>query len=64
MSRIDEMEYLRGPLEPFARAQVKALKESAEGKRDAHVDWRKRRKAAHEQAGISIGLYRLEELVI
>lgn len=64
MSRVDEMEHLRGPLEPFARAQAKALRESVEGKRDTHVDWRKRRKAAHEQAGITVGLYRLEELVI
>lgn len=64
MFRVDEMEHIRGPLEPFARAQSKALKESAEGKRDAQVDWRKRRKAAHEQAGITVGIYQLEELVI
>jgi len=62
--RIDDMEQLRGPLEPFARAQMKALRESAEGKRDNQVDWRKRRKAAHEQTSAAVGLYRLEDLVL
>ena len=59
------MEQLRGPLEPFARAQMKALRESVEGKKDSgQVDWRKKRRAAHEQAGMNVGLYRLEELVL
>lgn len=62
--RLDQMEQLRGPLEPFARAQVKALRESVEGRKDSQVDWRRRRKAAHEQAGVAVGSYRLEELVI
>lgn len=64
LSRVDQMEQLRGPLEPFAKCQMKALKESVEGNKDSQVDWRKRRKAAHEQAGVAVGLYRLEELVI
>jgi hypothetical protein len=58
------MEQLRGPLEPFARAQMKTLRESIEGKKDSQVDWRKRRKAAHEHISVAVGLYRLEELVI
>lgn len=58
------MEQLRGPLEPFARAQMKALRESVEGKRDNQVDWRRRKKAAHQQAAVAVGLYRLEELVL
>ncbi|KAF7965939.1 hypothetical protein HWV62_40764 [Athelia sp. TMB] len=65
ISRVHEMEQLRGPLEPFARAQMKALRESAEGKKDSsQVDWRKKRRAAHEQAGMNVGLYRLEELAL
>jgi len=64
LTRIDDMEQLRGPLEPFARAQMKALREGAEGKKDNQVDWRKRRKAAHEQTSAAVGLYRVEDLVI
>jgi hypothetical protein len=64
LTRVSDLEQLRGPLEPFARAQTKALRESVEGKRDDQVDWRKRRKAANEQTSAAVGLYRLEELVI
>jgi hypothetical protein len=58
------MEQIRGPLEPFARAQMKALRESVEGKKDNQVDWRKKRKAVEVQTSAAVGLYRLEELVI
>ncbi|KAF8897865.1 hypothetical protein BD779DRAFT_1465949 [Infundibulicybe gibba] len=61
---IDEVEQLRGSLEPFSRAQAKAIKEGSEEKKKGPVgDWRLRKKLAHEQAGIEVGLYRLEELV-
>ncbi|KAG6812938.1 hypothetical protein H0H92_015258 [Tricholoma furcatifolium] len=62
---IDDLEQLRGPLETFAKAHTKAIKEAGQDKRKKPVgDWRQRRKQAHEQAGLSIGLYRLEELVL
>ena len=65
ISSIDQMEQLRGPLEPFAKAQAKAIKEGSEGRRKEHqVDWRQRKKQTHDQAGLAVGLYRLEELVI
>lgn len=64
LTRVEEMEQLRGPLEPFARAQMKALREGIEGRKDGQVDWRKRRKAANAQTSVAVGLYRLEELVI
>jgi hypothetical protein len=62
------VETLRGPLEPFAIAQEKAVKESLispqERERERQKgDWRQRRKAA---AGVAadIGMYQLEELVL
>ncbi|GLB34213.1 hypothetical protein LshimejAT787_0110970 [Lyophyllum shimeji] len=62
---IDDMEQLRGPLEMYAKAHVKAVKEAGQDKRKQPLaDWRQRRKQAHEQAGLSIGLYQLEELVL
>ena len=65
LTRVDDMEQLRGPLEPFVRAQLKASRESiVEGRKDGQVDWRKRRKAANAQTSVAVGLYRLEELVI
>jgi len=63
MIRLENMEHLRGPLEPFARAQKKALKD-VEGKRENQLDWRRKRKAANEQTNVAVGLYRLEELLI
>jgi hypothetical protein len=53
----------------FARAQAKAVKDAAalgkDGKKEEPLgDWRQRRKMAHEQAGMAVGLYRLEELVL
>lgn len=43
---------------------MKTLRESVEGNKDSQVDWRRRRKVAHEQASVAVGLYRLEELVL
>lgn len=61
----DHMEQLRGPLEKFAKAHTKAIRETGLGKSKKPLgDWRQRRKQAHEQAGLSIGLYQLEELVL
>ena len=62
----DDVEQLRGPLEPFVRAHAKAVHEAAHGvqKPDLKVDWRKRRKEAHEQAGMTVGAYQIEELVL
>lgn len=66
LSFTDDVEQLRGPLEPFVRAHAKAVHEAAHGvqKPDLKVDWRKRRKEAHEQAGITVGVYQIEELVL
>lgn len=62
---IDEVEQLRGPLEPFAKAQAKALAEGVQGARkDTQVDWRRRKKLQHEQTALAVGLYQVEELVI
>ncbi|KAI0638487.1 hypothetical protein C8Q77DRAFT_1091361 [Trametes polyzona] len=69
------LEHLCGPLEPFAKAAAKAqqaqqaqaqqTKAAAESKQDASGrDWRRKRKAAHEQAQIAVGLYQVEELVL
>ncbi|GJE84877.1 hypothetical protein PsYK624_009530 [Phanerochaete sordida] len=62
----DDVEQLRGPLEPFVRAHSKAVHEAAHGvqKPDLKIDWRKRRKDAHEQAGMAVGVYQIEELVL
>ncbi|KAL0577449.1 hypothetical protein V5O48_004518 [Marasmius crinis-equi] len=67
ISSIDETEKLRGPLHVFAAAHSKALKnakEASEGKNAPQGDWRQRRKLAQDQAGMGIGLYQLEELVL
>ncbi|KAG5648709.1 hypothetical protein DXG03_000056 [Asterophora parasitica] len=62
---IDDLEPLRGPLEIFVKAHSKTVKETGQDRRKRPlVDWRQRRKQAHEQAGLSIGLYQLEELVL
>ncbi|PSR73431.1 hypothetical protein PHLCEN_2v10723 [Hermanssonia centrifuga] len=62
----DEVEQLRGPLMPFVKAHTKAVHESAHGvqKPDLKVDWKRRRKQAHEQASIAVGVYQIEELVL
>ncbi|KAH0588051.1 hypothetical protein H2248_006781 [Termitomyces sp. 'cryptogamus'] len=61
----DDMEQLRGPLEMFAKAHMKAVREAGQDKSKKPLgDWRQRRKEAHERAGLSIGLYQLEQLVL
>ncbi|TFY66636.1 hypothetical protein EVG20_g4452 [Dentipellis fragilis] len=50
---VDEVEQLRGPLEPFSRAQAKAAADAAQGPRkDTQIDWRKRKRLQHEQAAL------------
>lgn len=63
---MDDLEQLRGPLEPFVKAHKKMVHEAAHGpeKPDPNVDWRKKRKQAHEQAAIAVGVYQVEELII
>ncbi|KAH9948785.1 hypothetical protein B0H21DRAFT_777679 [Amylocystis lapponica] len=59
---------LRGPLQPFAAAHARAVRDAARGpsapKADMRVDWRKRKRAAHERAELALGLYQVEELVL
>ncbi|KAI1796095.1 hypothetical protein LXA43DRAFT_652845 [Ganoderma leucocontextum] len=68
LAQTNELELLCGPLEPFARAaaaKAKAQTEAKEGgKPDSGKDWRRKRKLAHEQAGVAVGLYQVEELVL
>ncbi|KAJ4472786.1 hypothetical protein C8J55DRAFT_140911 [Lentinula edodes] len=64
---IEQTEQLRGPLELFVKAQTKAIKEAkaaSEGIKVPTPDRKQRRKLLHEQAGATIGLYRLEELTL
>jgi hypothetical protein len=58
---IDEMEQLRGPLEPFAKAQART---GGGRSKKSTVDWRTRKKQEQEQIGLAVGLYRLESLVL
>ncbi|KAI9000727.1 hypothetical protein BD414DRAFT_526173 [Trametes punicea] len=63
------LEHLCGPLEPFARAAAMAqaqaqVRVSGEGAAGSGRDWRRKRKAAHEQAAVAVGLYQVEELVL
>ncbi|TFK43898.1 hypothetical protein BDQ12DRAFT_623122 [Crucibulum laeve] len=61
---LDVIESLRGPLEPFAIAQAKAVREATrEKKKGPSQDWRQKKKLAHQQQQI-VGVYQLEELVI
>jgi hypothetical protein len=60
---IDELQSLHGPLELFAKTQQKTTTEKQQPAGPLE-DWRRRRKLAHEQASIGVGLYRVEELVI
>ncbi|KAI9064835.1 hypothetical protein FKP32DRAFT_1665671 [Trametes sanguinea] len=65
------LEHLSAPLEPFARAAARS-RASAEKAEKANVavggesgrDWRRKRKMAHEQAAVAVGLYQVEELVL
>lgn len=65
----DDVESLRGSLEPFAVAQQKAIKESLippqEREREKQsIDWRQRKRGAGAAPGVhpDIGVYRLEHL--
>ncbi|KAH9899554.1 hypothetical protein C8Q73DRAFT_639326 [Cubamyces lactineus] len=63
------LENLCGPLEPFARAAAKAqqqqqAKDAQQANASSGRDWRRKRKMAHEQAAIAVGLYQVEELVL
>ena len=66
------LENLCGPLEPFARAAAKAQQQQqakdTQQQQQANAgsgrDWRRKRKMAHEQAAIAVGLYQVEELVL
>ncbi|KAJ4479070.1 hypothetical protein J3R30DRAFT_3473899 [Lentinula aciculospora] len=67
IKHIDQTEQLRGPLEIFAKAQAKAIKEAkaaSEGVKVPPSDLRQRKKLLREQAGAVIGLYQLEELTL
>ncbi|KAJ7915522.1 hypothetical protein B0H13DRAFT_2454868 [Mycena leptocephala] len=56
--------HAEGPLELFARAQARAVREGKEGKKDLG-DWRQRRRLAHERSAMAVGgVYQLEELVL
>jgi hypothetical protein len=58
---IGQTRILLGPLEPFA----KVAKAPNDGKRDEpQVDRKTKKKQMHEQSGLAVGLYRLEELVL
>ncbi|KAH9002207.1 hypothetical protein EDB86DRAFT_2898629 [Lactarius hatsudake] len=60
---IDELQSLHGPLELFAKTQEKTTTEKQRPQGPLE-DWRRRRKVAHEQASMGVGLYQVEELVI
>ena len=60
---IDELQSLHGPLELFVKTQEKTTAEKQQ-RQGPLEDWRRRRKLAHEQASMGVGLYRVEELVI
>jgi len=59
LSIIDELQFLHGPLGLFAKTVSEKQRPPAQLE-----DWRRRRKLAHEQASMGVGLYRVEELVI
>ncbi|KAF7294700.1 hypothetical protein MIND_01007200 [Mycena indigotica] len=62
----EQVDALRGPLEVFARAQAKAVREAKEKQNGKEADnWRERRRLVHERTGMAVGaLYQLEELVL
>ncbi|XP_006456684.1 hypothetical protein AGABI2DRAFT_211731 [Agaricus bisporus var. bisporus H97] len=68
---LSQTEQLRGLVEGFAKAHEKAIKDAETGKgkngkasenEGSTRDWRHRRKEAHEQVAMAIGVYQLEEL--
>ncbi|OCH94292.1 hypothetical protein OBBRIDRAFT_770017 [Obba rivulosa] len=65
--RVSALAQLAGALQPFAAAHARAVREGSTGaaaKAEACVDWRRRRRAAHEQAEMGLGAYQVEELVL
>ncbi|KAJ7771604.1 hypothetical protein B0H16DRAFT_1364249 [Mycena metata] len=61
----EQIDLLRGPLELFARAQAKAVRDGKEGKKEQVGDWRQRRRLAHERQAMAVDrVYQLEELVL
>ncbi|EMD40538.1 hypothetical protein CERSUDRAFT_111138 [Gelatoporia subvermispora B] len=66
VARATALAQLAGALQPFATAHARAVREGTTGatKAEARVDWRKRRRAAHEQAAMALGAYQVEELVL
>ncbi|CCM01750.1 uncharacterized protein FIBRA_03816 [Fibroporia radiculosa] len=66
LALISELQVLHGPLRPFAWAHTRAVHEGIHGpaKVDTSIDWRRRKKLAHEQAEMSVRQYQVEELVI
>ncbi|KAF9450156.1 hypothetical protein P691DRAFT_665850 [Macrolepiota fuliginosa MF-IS2] len=73
IAAFSQTEQIRGLVEGFARAHVKAVKSAEEGKakdtkntgqEGSKKDWRQRRREAHEQVGMAVGAYQLEELVL
>ncbi|KAF8632319.1 hypothetical protein AX15_001941 [Amanita polypyramis BW_CC] len=71
ISFTEAIQPLYGALGDFARAHSKAKHEAEEKGagvvrtgRENPESWRQRRKRQHEQAGIGIGLYRVEELML
>lgn len=70
---LSQTEQLRGLVEGFAKAHEKAIKDAETGKgkngkasenEGSTRDWRHRRKEAHEQVAMAIGVYQLEELTL
>lgn len=60
---IEELNRLRGPLEPFVKAELKQAR-SKRAKRQTDGDWRKKHKEEIEAAELAVGLYQIEDLVI
>ena len=58
ISFLEELDLLRGPLEPFARAYNSTAKASTE------QDARKKEKEAYQAAEVRLGLYQIEELFL
>jgi gephyrin len=70
---LSQTDQLRGLVEGFAKAHEKAVKDAETGKgkngkgtekEESKRDWRQRRKEAHEQIAMAIGVYQLEELTL
>ncbi|KAJ7043095.1 hypothetical protein C8F04DRAFT_1073671 [Mycena alexandri] len=61
----EQVDLLRGPLELFARAQAKAVRDGKEGKKELVGDWRQRRRLVHERQAMAVDrVYQLEEIVL